>query len=278
MPESVENENLEVRLLLEAIFQKYGYDFRQYTKASIKRRILQRVERGGFDSITQLQRAVIYDRKAFEALLLDLTINVTEMFRDPPFFQALREEVLPSLAREEFVKIWHAGCATGEEIYSMAILLKEAGLYDKARIYATDLDEAVLAKARAGIFPADRIKEYTANYQRAGGGESFGDYYTARYDGAIMDKSLRKNIVFADHNLATDGVFAEVDMVVCRNVLIYFGRELQERAVGLFTDSLRQGGFLCIGSKESLRLLACGERFEPLVEEQKIYRKRPVPA
>jgi len=276
--ETVENESLEIRLLLEAICLKYGYDFRSYAKASIKRRIRRRLEAAGLDSISEMQHRVIYDMAFFERLLLDFSISVTEMFRDPSFFRALRERVLPLLDEQPFVRIWHAGCATGEEVYSMAILLREAGLYDRAQIYATDFNEVVLAQAREGIFPINRIREYTANYQAAGGAESFANYYVARYDSAIMDKSLRDNVVFAAHNLVTDAVFNEMDLIVCRNVLIYFNRELQDRVFQLFVDSLRDGGFLCIGSKETLRFTTCADRFESIGGRERIYRKGADPA
>jgi chemotaxis protein methyltransferase CheR len=271
---TTENENIEIRLLLEAIHLKYGYDFRRYAQASVKRRIHRRLERSGLHSISEMQHEVLCDTAFFEALLLDLSINVTEMFRDPSFFSALREHVLPALAGQPFIKIWHAGCSTGEEVYSMAILLKEMGLDAKTRIYATDVNEVVLKKAREGIFAIDQIKKHTANYQKAGGTESFGDYYAAHYDSVIMDKSLKENIVFADHNLVTDAVFGEMDMIVCRNVMIYFNRELQDRVFQLFCDSLCDEGFLCIGSKESVRFSTCESHFESVVDAQKIYRKK----
>lgn len=271
---NTENENIETRLLLEAIHLKYGYDFRSYAKASLKRRIRRRLDESGLQSISEMQHQAIYDRAFFEALLLDFSINVTEMFRDPAFFRTLRQRVLPALAAQPFIKIWHAGCASGEDVYSMAIFLKEMGLYEKTQIYATDVNEVVLKQARDGIFPIDQLKKYTANYQQAGGTESFRNYYAAHYDSAILDKSLKENIVFANHNLVTDAVFARMNMIVCRNVLIYFSRELQDRACGLFFDSLCEGGFLCIGLKESVRFSKCMNNFESFVGEQKIYRKR----
>jgi len=271
---TMENENLEIRLLLEAMNLKYGYDFRSYAPASLKRRIRRRLELSGLQSISEMQHQVICDKAFFEAMLLDLSINVTEMFRDPAFFKALREQVLPALDMQSFIKIWHVGCATGEEVYSTAIVLKELGLYGKAQIYATDFNEVVLKKAREGIFPSNRIKTYTANYQEGGGTESFGDYYMAHYDSAIIDKSLKKNIVFADHNLVTDAVFGEMDMIVCRNVLIYFNRELQNRVLQLFYKSLCEDGFLCLGTKESVRFSECVDHFESFMGAQKIYRKK----
>jgi chemotaxis protein methyltransferase CheR len=196
------------------------------------------------------------------------------MFRDPTFFLAVRQTVIADFKKCEHIKVWHAGCATGEEVYSMAILLKEAGLLKRCMIYATDMNKLVLNSAREGIYPLDRIKEYTANYQRAGGECSFGDYYTARYDSALLDKSLKTNITFAEHNLTTDGVFGEMDMIVCRNVLIYFNRELQEHVFGLFVKSLVPGGILCLGSKESIAFSAHYPEFEVMVDREKIYRKR----
>ena len=272
--DTTENENLEIRLLLEAMYVKYGYDFRGYSQASIKRRIRRRLEASGLKSISEMQHRVLYDVDFFETLLLDLSINVTEMFRDPAFFRTLREKVLPVLGDRPFLKIWHAGCASGEEVYSMAILLRETGIGDRARIYATDFNEIVLRHAKEGIFPADRIRNYTANYQKSGGTESFADYYDADYGSVIMDKSLRDNVLFADHNLVTDGVFGEMDLILCRNVLIYFSRELQNRVLQLFFDSLNDGGFLCIGAKESVQCADCADGFEPFAKEVKVFRKK----
>lgn len=268
------NETIEIDLLLEAIYLKYGYDFRGYARSSVERRIDRALANSGLSSISQMQHRVLNDQVFFESLLLDLSINVTEMFRDPPFFAALREHLLPVFADRSAVKIWHAGCATGEEVYSTAILLHEAGLIDRARIYATDFNEVVLAKAREGILPIDRVRNYTSNYQQAGGQGSFADYYTARHGLAIISPELKRNIVFADHNLVTDGVFAEVDIVICRNVMIYFGRELQDRALRLFRDSLSDGGFLCLGSKETIMFSQCADDFQAFVNSQRIYRKK----
>jgi chemotaxis protein methyltransferase CheR len=272
--EALENENLEIQLLLEGIYRKYGYDFRSYAQASVKRRILRRLAASGLGNVSEMLHAALYDQTFFETLLRDLSISVTEMFRDPSFYRAFREKVLPLLSTEPFIKIWHAGCATGEEVYSMAILLHEAGLYQRSRIYGTDMNEAALVEAREGIFPADRVKEYTASYQAAGGVESFGDYYVAHHGAVIMDRSLKENVVFADHNLVTDSAFGEVHAVVCRNVLIYFNQELQDRALALFRESLSEGGFLCLGTKESLYFSQCEDDFETFVPGQKIFRKR----
>ncbi len=215
----------------------------------------------------------MYEPAFFDKLLLDLTINVTEMFRDPDYFKILRKVVLPSLKDKKFVKVWHAGCATGEEVYSMVILLREGGFYKNFQIYATDTNEAVLKSAGKGIFPLARMKEYTRNYIKAGGRAGFASYYTARYDHALMHHDLKENIVFSHHNLVTDGVFGEMDLILCRNVLIYFNRELQERVLQLFLDSLADGGFLCLGSKESLQFSTVNPHFEIVAGKNKIYRK-----
>ncbi len=273
MKDVLENENIEVELLLEAVNRKYGYDFRGYSRSSIKRRIKHRLSLSGLDRISDMQREILYDRDFFCTLLQDMSVNVTEMFRDPTFFRAVRETVLPELARNGTIKIWHAGCAGGEEVYSMAILLKEAGLYEKSRIYATDFDEAVLDRAKQGVFPIESLKLYTRNYTESGGAESFADYYSARYNLVLMDQSLKRNIHFTAHNLVTDGVFSEMDLIFCRNVLIYFKRELQDRVFKLFRDSLRQNGILCLGTKETVRLSRYSEAFGELVREEKIYRK-----
>ncbi|MBU2520721.1 MAG: protein-glutamate O-methyltransferase CheR [Proteobacteria bacterium] len=270
----IENENIEIKLLLEAMYLKYGYDFRNYSKASIKRRILYRLSRSGLKTISEMQHKILYDKQFFEILIQDFSINVTEMFRDPSFYKSIREKVIPVLKKLPFIKIWHAGCATGEEVYSMAILLKEEGLYDNITIYATDFNEGIIKKAKDGIYPAERLKEYTYNYQKAGGKSSFADYYSAKYDYALINKSLEKNIVFAEHNLVTDWVFGEMNMIMCRNVLIYFNRDLQNRVIHLFRNSLCKDGFLCLGSKESIRFSECSDDFVDFVKKEKIYRKK----
>jgi chemotaxis protein methyltransferase CheR len=268
------NDEIEIRLLLEAIYLKYGYDFRQYGKAHLKRRILRRLGLSQLASISEMQHRILIDRDFFETLLLDLSINVSEMFRDPHFYLAVRQEVVPELKTYPFVRIWHAGCATGEEVYSMAIMLTEEGLYERSQIYATDFNEVILQRAREGIYPVSAVREYTSNYQKAGGTGSFSDYYTAKYDAVIFHQKLREKIVFADHNLATDGVFGEMHLIFCRNVLIYFEKELQQRAIQLFYESLRPGGFLCLGAKESLRFTDLEDRFETFLAPEKIYRKK----
>ncbi|KHD05382.2 chemotaxis protein CheR [Candidatus Thiomargarita nelsonii] len=271
--DELETQNIELQLLLQAIYLKYGYDFRNYAKASIKRRILHRLIKEKFSNISAMQHKLLYEVSFFERLLLDMSINVTEMFRDPSFYLALKKKVVPELKKYPFLKIWHAGCSTGEEVYSMAIILKEEGLYDRTQIYATDMNELALKKAKNGIFDISRLKQYTANYQKAGGLESFSDYYVADDKQVIMDKSLKKNILFSDHNLATDGVFGEMNLIMCRNVLIYFNRELQNRVFKLFFDSLCTDGFLCIGSKESIRFSESSDAFEDVVKNEKIYRR-----
>ncbi len=268
-----ETSKIEVTLLLEAIYLKYGYDFRNYSSAHIRRRIRRRQELTGMENISAMQHRLLHDEEFFQTVLYDLSINVTEMFRDPAFYLAVREKVVPILATHSFIKVWHAGCSTGEELYSMAILLKEAGLYDRLQLYGTDFNELVLQKAREGIVPAKAIKDYTDNYQRGGGISSFSDYYTAKYERALLAPELKKKILFANHNLVTDQVFGEMQMIVCRNVLIYFSRELQKKVITLFYDSLCRGGILCLGSRESLQFSGLADRFSQLVDGEQIYQK-----
>ena len=273
MDNTNENEKIEFDLILEAIYQKYGYDFRNYAKASLRRRLRYRLSQSNLKTISEMQHKLLNDKEFFDTLLLDLTINVTEMFRDPSFFKALREIVISELKKQPFIKVWHAGCSSGEEIYSTAILLKENGMYESSLIYATDTNEMVLDKAKSGIFPIEKMKDFTVNYRKAGGIASFADYYTARYDNAIMDNSLKKNIVFSNHNLVTDSAFGEMDLIMCRNVLIYFNRDLQDRVFRLFMDSLRPGGFLCLGSKETVRFSSLSGNFENVIEKERVYRR-----
>lgn len=264
----------EIYLLLEAFHKKYGYDFRQYSEAHIKRRIMNRLALSGMKSVLEMLEKVLYDRNFAAMLLQDLSITVTEMFRDADFYKAVREKVIPILKTYSFIKIWHAGCATGQEAYSMAIILREEGLYDRTTIYATDFNQYALDQAKEGIFTNEQIKEYTVNYQRSGGKEAFSDYYTSNYDMGIMDPSLKKNIVWANHNLVTDSVFAEVHMVVCRNVLIYFNSDLQNKVQTLFLNSLVNGGILCLGTKESLRFSDLADEYIELDRTQKILKKK----
>jgi chemotaxis protein methyltransferase CheR len=270
---SAELESTEIELLLEGVFRHYGFDFRSYAYASIRRRLWKRVAAEGLRTISELQGRVLHDRDAMERLLLDLSVNVTAMFRDPRFYEVLRTAVFPLLRTYPFVRIWHAGCSTGEEVYSTAILLEEAGMYDRSRIYATDINDVVLQQARRGIFPLQRMQEYTENYIRAGGTRSFSEYYTAMYDGALFDQRLVRNVVFAQHNLVTDRSFSEFHIIFCRNVLIYFDRELQNRVHSLFYDSLIRLGVLCLGSKETLKFSKYEPCYERLDASEKIYRK-----
>jgi len=266
--------DLEISLLLEAIYQKYGYDFRQYSEAHIRRRIMNRLAMSGLEGISQLQSMVLKDKIVASHILQDLSITVTEMFRDPGFYKSLRENVIPILKTYPFIKIWHAGCATGEEAYSMAIIMQEEGLYDRTTIYATDFNQLALNKAKEGIFSNKMIKEYTLNYQLSGGKESLSSYYTSNYGNVIMNQSLKKNIVWANHNLVTDSVFAEVHLILCRNVLIYFEKDLQNKVQKLFYNSLINGGILCLGSKEGLRFTDFFEEYNEVDKKQKIFKKK----
>ena len=265
---------LEISSLLEAVYQKYGYDFRQYSKAHIRRRIMNRMTLSGLEDISRIQSRVLKDETFAYELLQDLSITVTEMFRDQDFYRSVRENVIPVLKTYPFIKIWHAGCATGEEAYSMAIMLQEEGLYERTTIYATDFNQRALGRAKEGIFSNRMMAEYTSNYQLSGGKESFSDYYTASYDSVIMNQSLKKNIVWANHNLVTDSVFAEVHMILCRNVLIYFDKDLQNKVQKTFCDSLINGGILCLGSKESLRFTDYSEKYTATDKKQRIFKKK----
>ena len=266
-------EKIEVELLLEAVYRKYGFDFRAYAYSSLRRRLWKRITESGLKTVSGLQERVLHDPSMMEQLLLDLSINVTAMYRDPHFYVTFREKVIPMLRTYPFIRIWHAGCSTGEEVYSMAILLQEEGLYDRARIYATDINEVVLQRAKAGIFPLDRMKEYTDNYIKAGGKKAFSEYYTAKYDNAIFNPSLTKNVVFSQHNLVTDRSFSEFNVILCRNVLIYFDKPLQSRVHTLFYDSLAMFGVLVLGSKESLKFSEYESCYEQIEMPEKIYRK-----
>jgi len=267
-------EDVEARLLLEGIAQVYGYDFRDYADASIRRRLAHWLAEAPFETLSQAQSSLLRDPQLFVSLLSGLTVNVTEMFRDPPFFKGLREQVIPFLKTYPFVKIWHAGCATGEEAYSMAILLNKEGMAGRYRMYATDIDEAVLSTAAEGVVPLSEMKKFTRNYQNSGGTAAFADYYTARYGRAMLAADLKKSIVFAPHNLTADGEFGEMNLVLCRNVMIYFKPPLKERCLKLFDASLVPGGFLCLGMKESLERRALGGSYQELLPPLRIYRKR----
>lgn len=265
---------IELRLLLDAIYLKYHYDFRGYALASIKRRLVQAVEHFGCRTLSQLQDRVLHEPTLFPALLDFLTVQVSELFRDPPYYRALRTRVVPLLRTYPSLKVWVAGCSTGEEVYSLAILLREEGLLERTLLYATDINPQALQKAEAGIYHIERMATFTENHRQSGAAGSLGDYYTAAYGSAVFDKSLREHIVFSDHSLATDSVFAEVQLLSCRNVLIYFNRELQERALGLFREALCRKGFLGLGARESLRFSSHASAFTELVREDRIFQKK----
>jgi chemotaxis protein methyltransferase CheR len=271
--ERLDLEAVEVQLLTEGIFRHYGFDFRDYSMPSLKRRIWKRVYAEGLSTISALQERVLHDASCMERLLLDLSINTTAMFRDPSFYLAFRRKVVPILRTYPFVRIWHAGCSTGEEVYSMAILLQEEGLYERCRIYATDINEAVLQKAKDGIFPLSTMQENTSNYQYAGGTGTFSDYYTARYDYAIFRPSLRENVVFAQHNLVTDASFNHFNVIFCRNVLIYFNNDLQDRVQRLFLESMEMFGILGLGKKESIRFTAVADLYDDVDVDERLYRR-----
>jgi chemotaxis protein methyltransferase CheR len=266
--------DIEISSLLQTVFHKYGYDFTQYSEAHVKRRILNRMTLSNMHSVAEVQNAVLNDELFAAKLLQDLSITVTEMFRDPGFYRSVRENVISLLKTYPFIKLWHAGCATGEEAYSMAIVLKEEGLYERTTIYATDFNQVALNQAKTGIFPNEMIKEYTLNYQLSGGQESFANYYNADSEHVIMRQDLKKNIVWANHNLVTDSMFAEMHLILCRNVLIYFDRDLQNKVQHLFYESLTNGGILCLGSKESLRFSDVHDKYLELDRKNRIYKKR----
>jgi chemotaxis protein methyltransferase CheR len=266
-------ERLEIELLLQAVFRHYGHDFRSYAFSSLRRRLRKRLEAENLGTFSALQDRLLHFPEAMDRLLRDMSVNVTGMFRDPSFFLALRQRVIPILRTYPFVRIWHAGCATGEEVYALAIMLEEEGLYERSRIYATDMNADALDKAKAGIFPLARMREYTQNYLHAGGARSFSEYYTANYDAALFDPKLRRNVLFAQHNLATDTSFSEFNLILCRNVLIYFDRTLKERVYKLFGDSLSSLGVLCLGRRESLRFTAVETEYEEFDSKERIYRR-----
>jgi chemotaxis protein methyltransferase CheR len=269
----LEIETLELQLLLEGVYRQYGYDFREYAPASLKRRVWRRVQAEHAGSITGLLERVLHDADVMERLLLDLSINVTSMFRDPTFYAAFRAQVVPMLRTYPFTRIWVAGCSTGEEVYSLSILLHEEELYDRTRIYATDINETVLEQARGGVFPLEKMKEYTENYIRAGGKHSFSEYYLAKYEGALFDRTLTDNVVWAPHNLVQDRSFNTFNVILCRNVMIYFDRGLQTRVHQLFYDSLEHLGVLALGHKESIRFTGLERAYEELNVQEKLYRK-----
>jgi chemotaxis protein methyltransferase CheR len=272
-PERDSVEALELDLLLEAVFRQYGYDFRDYARTSIRRRIAAIMAREEVATISALQGRVLHDPGMWERFLQGISVNVSTMFRDPHFFLAFRRQLVPVLRTYPFIRIWQAGCSLGEEVYSLAILLQEEGLYERSLIYATDINDATLRQAREGIFAADQMQKFTQNYILAGGERSFSEYYTARYEFALMRPSLQQNIVFSQHNLVSDGAFNEFNVILCRNVMIYFNRELQERTHTLFHSSLSMFGILGLGSRESLRFLRHERLYQPIAANEKLYRK-----
>jgi len=265
--------DIELRMLVEAVYLKYNYDFRDYTGASQKRRVLVALREMECATVSELQAKVLHQPEAFSRLLQYLTIPVSEMFRDPEYFAAIRSQVVPHLRTYPSLKVWVAGCSTGEEVYSLAILLHEEGLLERSTIYATDINPVSLDAARRGVFPLDRMRLFTENYQKSGGKRAFSDYYTAAYGGALFERALVENVTFADHSLSTDSVFSETHFISCRNVMIYFNRRLQDRVLGLFHESLCHRGFLGLGSKESIDFSTYATRFEPLARRERLFRK-----
>ncbi len=269
-------EAIEIALLLDTLHRRYGYDFSHYARASIRRRVRHIVAKNGYTQISELIPRLLRDEQFAQAVIGDFSVTVTEMFRDPDFYRSLQRNVFPYLQTFPFINVWHAGCASGEEVYSLAILLQEGELYERATIFATDFNETALLKAQEGIYPLRHMRQYTANYQQAGGARSFADYYHAQYELAMMDPALKSHVTFVSHNLVTDGVFTEAHLIFCRNVLIYFDRGLQNRVLRLLTDSLINGGFLCLGNKETLEFSDVQDRFRVVDEIDKIYQKHGV--
>jgi chemotaxis protein methyltransferase CheR len=269
-----ERENIELELLLDGMYRLYGHDFRNYATPSLKRRIWNFINLNDLRNISSLQEKVLHDRLIFDRLVHSISIPVTEMFRDPLVFKSFRTNVVPLLRTYPYIRIWHAGCSTGEEVYSMAIVLYEEGLYDRTRIYATDMNSHSLKKAQEGIFGIGKMKLYTKNYMDAGGSRSFSEYYTAGYNSVIFKPFLRKNMIFAEHNLATDRSFNEFNVILCRNVMIYFNETLKVHVHRLFHESLSPQGILVLGSKESVEHSNYGVLYEPLDRVEKIYRAK----
>ncbi|MBL8956869.1 MAG: protein-glutamate O-methyltransferase CheR [Myxococcaceae bacterium] len=268
------SEDVELQVLLDAIYQRYHYDFREYAEASLRRRVAAALVHFDCETISGLQARVLHEPKVFTELLDFLTVQVSDMFRDPSYFRAIREQVVPWLRTFPTLKVWVAGCSTGEEAWSLAILLAEEGLLDRTLIYATDINPESLRAAEAGIYPLERMALFSKSYLKAGGKKSLSSWYTTSAHSAMLDRSLRKSILFSDHSLATDSVFAEVELISCRNVLIYFDRELQDRAIALMRDSLRRRGYLGLGSRETLRFTSHDAAFEEAAPKERIYRKR----
>ncbi|YAF97085.1 MAG: protein-glutamate O-methyltransferase CheR [Nodularia sp. CChRGM 3473] len=266
-------EDIEIQLLLQGMYQYYGYDFRNYALSSLKRRIRNFMHLEGLSNISALQERLFHDHTCLARFLLGVTVNVTSMFRDPSFYLAFRNQVIPMLRTYPFIRIWHAGCSSGEEVYSMAILLQEENLYHRCRIYATDTNEKVLKNAKSGIFPLRMMQEYTQLYLKSGGKQSFSKYYTAAYDNAIFQASLKENIIFAQHNLVTDSSFNEFNVILCRNVLIYFNQILQKQVHELFYNSLCTFGILGLGRQESIKFTAYEDYYDEIAKGEKLYRR-----
>jgi chemotaxis protein methyltransferase CheR len=266
-------ESLEMDLLLTGIARRWGYDFRDYAPASLRRRVRRAMSREGVRSLSELQDRVLHDAEALQRFLAALSVNVTGMFRDPHVFRALRRQVIPMLRTYPYVRIWDAGCSTGEEAYSLAILLAEEGLLEKSRIYATDISDELLQRARRGVLPLRDMQAHTAAYHRAGGSRDFSNWYTADHENALLREELRRSIVFSQHNLASDGSFNEFQLILCRNVMIYFDQPLRERVHRLLYESLVNFGVLAVGVKESLRYTPYAERYEPMAESLGLYRR-----
>ncbi len=272
----LENEEVAIEQILNTLYEQYGYDFRNYSKAHVKRRILNRIDKLGIHSLKEFHELISTEKGIASQMIIDLSITVTEMFRDANFYRALRSEVIPLLRTWSYLKVWNAGCSTGEEVYSLAILLKEEGLLHQTQIYATDFNQEALKKARDGIYSLKSLQKYATNYLKAGGTDEFSKYYRTEYECGVMDKSLKDHIVWADHNLVTDSDFAEVHLLFCRNVMIYFNRHLQNHVHSLLYDSLIRGGVLCLGNKESIRFSNCENYYVPINKQQRIYKKRYV--
>ncbi|QNF30928.1 protein-glutamate O-methyltransferase CheR [Metabacillus sp. KUDC1714] len=268
-----EVEKIEIDLLLEAVFRYYGYDFRNYATPFIQRRICHRVNKENLTSVSALQEKVLRDPVVMESLISDFSINVTEMFRDPEFFKSFRTKVIPLVKDYPDIRIWHVGCSSGEEVYSMAILLHEEGIYEKTRIFATDINASILDKAKKGTFPLDGMQRYTKNYFEAGGKRAFSEYYKAVDDKVFFHPFLQKNVVFAQHNLVTDHSFNEFDIIICRNVLIYFNKCLQNDVHKLFYDSLSLSGFLGLGKREGIKFTSYENCYGEFDASEKLYRK-----
>lgn len=271
--EGISLSDEDVELILRDLIDLYGYDFTNYSRASLKRRILRLLSNDRFLSFAEFRYRLKSDAEYFKRFVEQITVNVTEMFRDVQFYKSLREQVLPVLATKPVIRIWHAGCSTGEEVYSMAILLAEANLLQKSLLYATDINPAVLEKVRTGIFPLSQMKQYSENYIASGGKKDFSSYYTAQYNAAKFNESLGKRIVLATHNLVSDGSFNEFHLILCRNVMIYFDKPLQDRALRLFYESLEVLGYLALGSKETLKFTEVSGMFRQLENREKIWRK-----